>query len=375
MATPEQIVDQAFMDQALRLAARGLGRTRPNPAVGCVIVRDGVVVGKGWHRKAGGPHAEVEALRMAKGAAHGATAYVTLEPCSHHGRTPPCCDGLIKAGIRRVVAAMEDPNPQVSGQGFHRMKQAGIEVVAGVREVEAQRLIRPFVTRMLHNRPMVTLKSASSLDGKTATREKHSQWITGTTARRRGHQLRNVHDVILTGIGTVLEDNPRMTCRLKGGRDPIRVVVDSTLKLASDAAVINPHSDAPLWIATTHRTAETQGTRFADIEGVEIIPCSDDDAGRVDLIDLMKKLAEKEITSVLAEAGGRLSGSLLDHKLVDRVALFMAPMLIGGREAFGILDGLGVGQIGEAPRLSQMDVQNLDGDLLIEGCLTYDPNP
>ncbi|MEG3638260.1 bifunctional diaminohydroxyphosphoribosylaminopyrimidine deaminase/5-amino-6-(5-phosphoribosylamino)uracil reductase RibD [Magnetococcus sp. PR-3] len=374
MAKPDAGKDRAYMDQALRLAARGLGRTRPNPTVGCVIVKDDRVIGKGWHRKAGGPHAEVEALHMAGEAARGATAYVTLEPCSHHGRTPPCCDGLIKAGIRRVVAAMEDPNPQVSGRGFQRMKQAGISVKIGVREDEAQSLIRPFITRMLHNRPMVTLKSAASLDGKTATRERHSQWITGAAARKRGHRLRDTHDVILTGVQTVIDDNPRLTCRLEGGRDPIRVVVDSTLKLSERAGVINPDSTAPLWVATTARASETKQKLFQLLPGVELILCSANENGRVDLKDLMSQLADRDVTSILAEAGGILSGSLLDKKLVDRVALFMAPMLIGGREASGILDGLGAAKLSEAPRLNNVTLSPLDGDLLIEGCVVYGPN-
>ncbi|ABK42695.1 diaminohydroxyphosphoribosylaminopyrimidine deaminase / 5-amino-6-(5-phosphoribosylamino)uracil reductase [Magnetococcus marinus MC-1] len=371
MAKPDAGKDRAYMDHALRLAARGLGRTRPNPTVGCVIVKEDRIIGRGWHRKAGGPHAEVEALRMAGEAARGATAYVTLEPCSHHGRTPPCCEGLIKAGIRRVVAAMEDPNPLVSGQGFQRLKQAGVVVQVGVREEAAQMLIRPFITRILHNRPMVTLKSAASLDGKTATRERHSQWITGEAARKRGHRLRDTHDVILTGIQTVLADDPRLTCRLKGGRDPIRVVVDSSLKLSENAGVINPDSTAPVWVATTLRAPEEKRALFALLPGVEVIMCAEDDTGRVDLYDLMEKLAKREITSVLAEAGGVLSGALLDKRLVDRIALFMAPMLIGGREASGILDSLGAAKLTEAPRLDHVTLTSLDGDLLVEGCVVY----
>ncbi|OSM00273.1 bifunctional diaminohydroxyphosphoribosylaminopyrimidine deaminase/5-amino-6-(5-phosphoribosylamino)uracil reductase RibD [Magnetofaba australis] len=362
-----------YMDMALRLAARAQGRTRPNPTVGCVLVKQGRIVGKGYHHRAGLPHAEREALAEAGAAARGATAYVTLEPCSHHGRTPPCCDGLIEAGVAQVVAAMSDPNPQVAGRGLERLRAAGIAVTVGVREAEAQALIRPFTTWMLHKRPMVTLKAAASLDGKTATRSGQSQWITGPAARKRGHQLRNSHDAILIGSGTLLADDPQLTCRLRGGRDPVRVVVDANLRIADEAAVLNLPSQAPTWIIATEQADPIRRAELSARNNVEVITCGALPDGRVDLHDLMGQLASRDITSVLSEAGGILTSALLEARLADRVALFLAPMLIGGGEARGILGGLGVSELAQAPRIERMALQSLDGgDLYVSGDLIYE---
>lgn len=364
--------DRHLMDQALRLAARGLGRTRPNPVVGCVIVAPGGrVVGRGFHRRAGEPHAEVEALREAGELARGATVYVTLEPCSHHGRTPPCAEALVAAGVARVVAAMVDPNPRVAGNGLMRLMEAGIQVVSGVREPEARALNAPFISWIGRGRPLLTLKGAASLDGKIATRGGESQWITGLEARRRGHRLRDTHDAILTGVGTVVADNPRLTCRHPGGRDPVRVVVDSTLRLPDGAAVFTSSAGAPLWIATTRRSPEARRQALAAREGVEILLCRQERGGRVDLGHLLELLGKREITSVLAEGGGTLGSALLEGGLVDRLALFLAPLLIGGGKAAGVLDGLGFARLGEAPRVADLRLTRLGADLLLEGEVVY----
>ncbi|MBF0125808.1 MAG: bifunctional diaminohydroxyphosphoribosylaminopyrimidine deaminase/5-amino-6-(5-phosphoribosylamino)uracil reductase RibD [Magnetococcales bacterium] len=355
------------MALALRLAARAAGRTRPNPMVGCVIVKDGEILGQGYHPCAGAPHAEVFALREAGEGARGACAYVTLEPCSHFGRTPPCADALIKAGVGRVVVAMVDPNLQVSGRGVARLRESGIEVVIGVREAEAQELNRPFVTWIEQERPMITLKSAASLDGKTATRTGESQWITGPIARKRVQRMRDVHDVVMVGIGTVLADDPSLTCRMHGGRDPVRLVVDSRLRIPEDARVFTSSQTAPLWIATGHSASFARAEALGARENVRVIPCRETREGRVNLVDMMHRLADMDVTSVLCEAGGVLTGALLEAGLADRLALFLAPKLIGGRDARGILEMTGIGSLADAQRLVRTRICHVGEDILIEG--------
>lgn len=365
--------DDHYMGQALRLAARALGRTRPNPVVGCVIVRDDRVVGKGYHHQAGRPHAEVEALRLAGASAKGATAYVTLEPCSHFGRTPPCTDALARAGIARVVAAMVDPNPRVAGRGVEDLKEHGMEVKVGVRETDARSLNLPFITWITRGRPMVTLKAASSLDGKMATRGGESQWITGEMARLRGQRLRDMHDVVMVGIGTILSDNPRLTCRLPGGRDPIRLVVDTHLRIPDDAAVFTSSESAPLWIATTGLAPADRREELAERPGVRVLVCRQDDFGRVDLGDLLMQLGRLDVTSVLSESGGTLSHALLAARLADRLALFLAPKLVGGRDAPGFLDGVGLGveRLEHAPMVVNPRLCMAGDDLVFSGEIHY----
>ncbi|MEO5362132.1 MAG: bifunctional diaminohydroxyphosphoribosylaminopyrimidine deaminase/5-amino-6-(5-phosphoribosylamino)uracil reductase RibD [Magnetococcus sp. DMHC-8] len=366
--------DQQFMRQALRLAGRATGRTRPNPLVGCVVVRDGRVVGKGYHQRAGEPHAEVLALRQAGAAARGATAYVTLEPCCHHGRTPPCTDALLQAGVDRVVVAMADPNPLVAGGGLQRLQAAGIAVTVGVCAEEAAVLNQPFITWITRGRPLVTLKMAASLDGKTATRTGESQWITGTAARQHVQRMRARHDAILVGIGTVLADDPRLNCRLPGGRDPVRVVVDSTLRLPLDAAILTASPTTGTWIATTEQAPPDRWEalqRLAQERGFEVqrLLCRTTPAGRVELTDLMVQLGQRGILSLLTEAGAILNAALLDAGLVDRLALFLAPQLIGGQDAAGLLHGEGVASLADAHRLTALRVTPVGDDLLLEGAL------
>jgi len=318
--------DHAAMAQALRLAALGLNTTTPNPRVGCVIVRDGEVVGEGWHAKAGEPHAEVHALRAAGERAKGATAYVTLEPCSHFGRTPPCADALIAAGVGRVVAAMADPNPQVAGQGLAKLQAADIAVEAGLLRTEAEELNIGFVSRMTRGRPWLRLKVAISLDGKTALNNGVSQWITGPDARRDAHRWRARSCAMLTGIGTVRDDDPQLTVRdMPVSRQPLRVVVDSRLETPLNARILE--GGKVLIVA-----AEADEKRIAALEqrGAEVLLLTNGQ-GKVDLPRLLAELGRRGINEVMAEAGFKLNGSLLGEGCVDELLIYQAPVLLGDK--------------------------------------------
>lgn len=335
------------MARALRLAERGLNTTMPNPRVGCVLVGDGEVVGEGWHERAGEPHAEVHALRAAGDLARGATAYVTLEPCSHHGRTPPCANALIDAGIKRVVAAMRDPNPQVSGRGLELLTLAGIAVQVGLLEAEARELNIGFIARMTRSRPWLRLKTASSLDGKTALENGESKWITGEAARADVQRWRARSCAILTGAGTVLADDPRMNVRdLEIGRQPLKVIVDSRLTTPPTAKILpspasrggaggegNP-TPAPVVIACT--TADPARRAALEAAGAEILELSGAH-GRVDLEALLRELARRGVNEVHGEAGATLNGALLQAGLVDEWLAYFAPLVMG-HQARGLFD-------------------------------------
>ena len=312
------------MTRALELARRGLYTATPNPRVGCVIVRDGHVVGEGWHERAGEPHAEVHALREAGERARGATAYVTLEPCVHQGRTPPCCDALIAAGVSRVIAAMEDPNPQVAGKGLSRLRAANIALESGLMAHAAGELNIGFVSRMTRGRPWVRLKVAASLDGKTALLNGHSQWITGAEARRDGHAWRAQACAILTGIGTVKDDNPQLTVRdVATTRQPLRVVVDSRLEMPLDAKVLG--EGTLIAAAAADRAEPMQALRA---RGAEIIVLPNA-TGKVELPELMLELGRRGINELHVEAGYKLNGSLLNEGLVDELLIYLAPCVLG----------------------------------------------
>lgn len=312
------------MARALQLAARGLETTTPNPRVGCVILRAGQTVGEGWHQRAGGPHAEVHALRAAGEAARGATAYVTLEPCSHHGRTPPCADALIAAGIARVVAAMTDPNPLVAGQGLARLQAAGIAVTSGLLESDARELNIGFVSRMTRGRPWLRLKAAATLDGKTALNNGVSQWITGPAARTDGHRWRARACAILTGIGTVKADDPQLTVRaVPCQRQPLRVVVDARLELPPTARILDGN---PVLVACAQADPARRDALAARNAEVLVMPNS---AGKVDLPALLQELGRRGINEVHAEAGFKLNGSLWREGCVDELLLYLAPTLVG----------------------------------------------
>ena len=320
--------DQPYMAQALRLAERGLYSTSPNPRVGCVIVRDGVVVGEGWHQRAGEAHAEVNALQQAGAAARGATAYVTLEPCSHHGRTPPCTEALLAAGIGRVVAAMADPNPLVAGRGLAQLQAAGVAVDVGLMADEAHELNIGFVSRMTRQRPWVRLKAAASLDGKTALQNGESQWITGPQARQDGHCWRARACAILSGIGTVRKDDPQLNVRgVDTPRQPLKVIVDSRLELSPAARLLEAGN--VLLVSAGQAVAEVAEKAAALRErGAEILDLPDG-KGRVDLHALLHELARRGLNEVHVEAGSRLNGALLAAGLVDEVLLYLAPCLLG----------------------------------------------
>ena len=333
--------DFEFMARALRLAARGLYTTTPNPRVGCVLVRDGRVVGEGWHERAGEAHAEVVALKAAGAMAAGATAYVSLEPCSHHGRTPPCADALIAAKVARVVAAMQDPNPQVSGSGLARLRAAGISADVGVLENEARELNIGFVSRMTRARPWMRVKIAASLDGKTALKNGVSQWVTGPDARRDGHRWRARSCAVMTGIGTLRDDDPQLTVRdVETSRQPLRIVVDSRLRITPEAKLLD---GGPVLIATA--TNDAAKARALEAKGAAIVVLPNAQ-GKVDLLRLTQHLAGLGINEVLVEAGMNLNSALLRAGVVDELLLYLAPHLLGhaGR---GMLD------LGELTQMNQ----------------------
>jgi len=359
-------LDERLMHPALALADKARGLTSPNPLVGAFVVRDGVVVGEGFHAKAGTPHAERLALAAAGEAARGATLYVTLEPCVHQGRTPPCVPAVLEAGIRRVVVAVLDPNPRVSGAGVAALRQAGLEVSAGCLEEEARRLNRPFFTWVTERRPFVTLKVAMSLDGKIAGWDRSSRWITGEAARREGHRLRSEADAIAVGISPILADDPELTVRLEPAwpREPYRVVVDSHGRTPVTARVIAAGRPERTLIAVTE-SAPGDRLRALEAAGSQVLRLPSRD-GRVDLNALMADLAQREVTALLLEGGGELNAGFLEAGLVDRVLVFVAPMLLGGRQSPTPLEGPGRG-LKEAFRLTGMTVRAMGEDLLIEG--------
>ena len=359
--------DQQWMRRALDLAARARGRTSPNPMVGAVLVKDGQLIGEGFHTYTGSDHAEVAALRDAGPAATGATLYVSLEPCCHYGRTPPCVDQILQAGIRRVVAACEDPNPAVSGKGIAALRAAGLSVDVGVLAEEAERVNEAFFTHVRTGRPFVTLKVAASLDGKIATRTGESRWITGESARRRVHQLRNEVDAVLVGIGTVLRDDPLLTTRLgiADQRDPIRVIVDNLARLPLRAKVVNRASTAPTILAVSQMAPRTK-LEALEREGVQVIVV-ESSPRRVSLERLIEALGKRGILSVMIEGGAEINASALREGIVDKVLVFLAPTLIGGKSTPTAVGGDGIESLSQAVRLRDVRIERFDGDILVEG--------
>jgi diaminohydroxyphosphoribosylaminopyrimidine deaminase/5-amino-6-(5-phosphoribosylamino)uracil reductase len=350
--------DSQRMAQALRLAERGLYTTSPNPRVGCVLARENKVVGEGWHERAGEPHAEVHALRAAGKLARGSTAYVTLEPCSHHGRTPPCADALIAAGVARVVVAMQDPNPLVAGQGLKKLRAAGIEVECGLMETAASELNTGFVSRMTRGTPWVRSKIAASLDGRTALANGTSKWITGEAARRDVQHWRARSCAVLTGIGTVLADDPKLNVReLMTGRQPLRVVLDSQLRISPEASIL---SGGTLVYTVS---SDVTGLAVLRAKGAEVVTLAGAD-GKVDLAAVMRDLGQRGINEVLVEAGRTLNGAMLKAGLVDELVLYLAPQLLG--DAARGLAGLGeLTQLQQRVALQWNDVRQVGNDLRI----------
>ena len=349
---------------ALALAAKGLGRTSPNPAVGAVIVKNGLIIGKGFHKKAGFAHAEITALdSIKKGPVKGGTLYVTLEPCCNWGRTPPCTDAIISSGVKRVVVGAMDPNPKVSGRGLKELASAGIEVITGVLGEECRGLnewYNKFITKGL---PFVTLKLAETLDGRTATRTGESRWITGIEARRRVHRMRSMADAVLVGAGTVMKDDPELTVRHVKGRDPLKVVVDTGFRIPLKAKVFSSGRGGIVVITT--KDAEKEKIKKAQKLGATVIIVRKQE-GKVDLINALRALAALNVVSILVEGGPSLAASLIRERLADKLVLFISPKLIGG-DGLPAIGPLGVRRIEDCPVIKKPGIKKLGQDILIEG--------
>ena len=359
-----------WMDLALGLARRAEGATSPNPPVGAVVVSGGRLVGWGYHRHAGTAHAEAEALRRAGAQARGATLYVTLEPCNHTGRTPPCCDAVLASGIRRVVIGARDPNPVTDGRGMARLRRHGVSVVTGVRQQEAKALIAPFRKAMTTGLPFTLAKAAQSLDGKIAAGGGDSRWISSAAARRLGHEPRGRTDAILVGIETVLADNPRLTARAgrRRAERPVKVILDSRLRIPLSARCLSKESPAPTLIATTVRRPAKAAALARRGATVLILPAR---RGRVPLWTLFRALAGSGLHSVLIEGGGETLAGALDERLVDRVAFFVAPLLIGGRAASSSVGGRGAARLSQAVRLADVRWNRVGPDLCVDARVVY----
>lgn len=362
-------MDEKFMKMALELAMKGAGRTRPNPLVGAVIVKGEKIIGTGYHEVFGGPHAEINAFRNAAEDVRGATMYVTLEPCSHYGKTPPCANAIVEKGIAEVIVAMEDPNPVVAGNGIRILKENGIKVTTGVLENEARKLNEIFIKYITTKRPFVILKTAMTLDGKIATAAGDSKWITNEESRQYVHELRNRVAGIMVGIGTVLADNPELTTRLKSreGVDPVRIIVDTEARIPLEAKVLNSSSKAKTIIATTLK-ADKQKLEQIKEKGADIlvVPLKDD---RVDLLALMKALGKQGLDSVLLEGGAALNFSAMEQGIVDKVVSFIAPKLVGGEMAKTPIGGAGIQELKNAVLLDNIQVSRFQQDIMIEGYL------
>jgi diaminohydroxyphosphoribosylaminopyrimidine deaminase / 5-amino-6-(5-phosphoribosylamino)uracil reductase len=354
------------MAAALGLARRGLGSVWPNPAVGCIIVREGRVIGRGWTQPGGRPHAETEALAMAGEGARGATAYVTLEPCAHHGKTPPCAEALVAAGISRVVVAVEDPDSRVSGKGLALLRAAKIEVVTGVLTAEAEELNAGFFMTVRRQRPLITLKLATTLDGRIATHSGESKWISGESARAIAHLMRAETDVVMVGSGTALADDPDLTCRLPGLEDcsPVRVVVDGRLRLPLTSKLVATASDVPTWVVTLAGACGDKARRAAyEDAGVELLEAPAGTDHQIDLVVAMAMLTESGVTRVLVEGGSHLAAALLRAKLVDRMVWFHSPKIIGG-DGLPAAQAFGIDHLAQTPLFERMDVRPVGDDIM-----------
>jgi len=358
-------VNERFMRLALRLARKGKGMTNPNPVVGAIVVKDDRIVGRGYHKKSGGPHAEIFALSQAKENSRGAKLYVTLEPCCHFGKTPPCTDAIIKSGIREIIIACLDPNPLNNGKGIKILQKSGIKVTKGVLEEDAKRLNEPFAKYITKGLPFVSLKMAETLDGKIATVTGDSRWVTGEPARKYVHRLRSEVDAILVGVNTVLRDDPYLTCRSskKPHRHPIRIIVDSRLRLPARMKVFSNHS--PVIVATTLNS--NQKVKALEKKGIRILKIREKN-GRVDLMALMRRLAKDiGITNLMIEGGGEVAASALKEGLIDKCLFFISPKIIGGRSASTPVEGEGISRMNDAIRLKDVKLKRFGEDILVEG--------
>lgn len=364
--TTDPDLDALFMRRALELAVRGQGWVEPNPMVGCVLVRDGGVVGEGWHQKFGGAHAEVEAIAVAGGRAKGATAYVTLEPCSHHGKTPPCVDALLEAGVVRVVCAMSDPFPAVAGKGTAALKAQGVSVEVGLLEEEARRINAPYLKLVATGRPWVIAKWAMTLDGKIATRTGDSRWISCEASRAIVHQLRGRVDAILVGGGTARQDDPLLAAKPAGPRVATRIVVDREASLSPASQLVRTAREAPVLIAAGNPPAEN--VERLTRAGCEVFSCGEAEGREaVDLTGLLAELGRRRMTNLLVEGGSELLGSLFDAQAIDEVYVFIAPKLIGGKSAPGPIAGLGLEKIASGLSLVNPEIRQVGDDVLVQG--------
>lgn len=362
--------DEKYMRLAMQLAGNAIGRTSPNPLVGAVIVKDNRVVGCGWHRKAGTPHAEVHALNQAGELAQGADVYVTLEPCAHYGKTPPCAKALVEAKVKNVYGGLLDVNPKVAGKGFKILEEAGIHVEYGFLQDELRKQNEVFFKWIEHKKPFIVLKAAMTLDGKIATATGQSKWITNETSRAYGYKLRDIYDGIMVGINTVIEDNPMLTARVDGGKNPIRIVVDSSLKIDINANVVQDKS-AKTIIATTDKADKDKILKL-QAQDIDVIVVDKDENDKVDIEKLLDILGQQNICSILVEGGATLSGSFVAKKLVDKVYFFIAPKIIGGKEAKTPVAGTGILNLQEALTLKDIQIEKLEEDILIIGRVDKD---
>ena len=362
--------DEKYMRLAMQLAGNAIGRTSPNPLVGAVIVKDNRVVGCGWHRKAGTPHAEVHALNQAGELAQGADVYVTLEPCAHYGKTPPCAKALVEAKVKNVYGGLLDVNPKVAGKGFKILEDAGIHVEYGFLQDELRKQNEVFFKWIEHKKPFVVLKAAMTLDGKIATATGQSKWITNETSRAYGYKLRDIYDGIMVGINTVIEDNPMLTARVDVGKNPIRIVVDSSLKIDINANVVQDKS-AKTIVATTDKADKDKILKL-QAQNVDVIVVDKDENDKVDIKKLLNILGQQNICSILVEGGATLSGSFVAKKLVDKVYFFIAPKIVGGKEAKTPVAGTGILNLQEALALKDIQIEKLEEDILIIGRVDKD---
>ncbi len=361
-------LDQFYMKKALRLALRGAGRTSPNPLVGAVLVKGGAIIGRGFHEVLGGPHAEVNAIADAGGAARGSTLYVTLEPCNHQGLTPPCTGAVLDAGVSRVVCGMKDPNPDVAGGGCEYLAGKGVETLSGVLEDECRGINQPFIKYVTTGLPYVRLKAAATLDGFIAGSAGDSKWITNERSRQFGHRLRYTSDAVLVGIGTVLADDPMLTARLSGRgkhRQPVRIVLDTALKTPPESKLVRSAEESPVWIACAV-AAPLERESALSRPGVTVIRTPAGDRG-LDLAQLLKELGKRRISSILVEGGGQVLGSFMESGLADEFYFFYAPKILGDRNGVGMIRGRSRVKIADAVPAFCIRTRNIDGDVLVSG--------
>ena len=358
-------VDEKYMGMAIRLARRAEGMTNPNPLVGAVIVKNGKVIGKGYHKRCGLPHAEINALKNLKGKAGAlATMYVTLEPCDHFGRTPPCTDAIIKCGIKKVVIGMADPNPINNGRGINKLNRYGVKATVGALREEVRQLNKPYLKFITSRIPYVTVKVAESIDGKIATKTGDSKWITGKDSRAYLHRIRGRVDAIMAGLNTVIKDDPTLLSKVSGKKQPIRIIADTFLRTPAAAKIFLNSDRFPVIIATTENK-ETPKQRLLERAGAKILFVNKKN-GRIDLKDLLKKMGAMNIMHLLVEGGGELTASLVEERLVDRFLFFIAPKVIGGRNAITPVEGRGVARIRDALTLGEFKIRKFKSDILIE---------